>query len=142
MASRAKRNQNGQFKAGTSGNPKGRPKGALNRDKLRELIASDAEAILRALIAKAKDGDTRVALAILDRIMPPLKAAELPAELGELAGTRTEQGEAIMRAMAAGILTPGQTAQLLAALASQAKLAEVDELERRIAALETMAKDQ
>ena len=56
--------------------------------------------------------------------------------LEALSSTRTEQGEDILRAMADGVLSPGQAAQLLAALAAQAKIVEVDELEKRLAKLE------
>lgn len=130
---------NGRFPKGTSGNPNGRPKGALNRDKLRELLADDATEILQSLLAKAKGGDTRIALALLDRLVPPLKAAEAPADLSAgLTGTRTEQSETILQGVASGEIAPSQAAQLLAALVSQARIVEVDDVVRRLEALERM----
>jgi hypothetical protein len=39
--------------------------------------------------------------------------------------------------MAQGVLAPTQAAQVIAALAAHAKIAEVDELERRLQNLET-----
>ena len=41
-----------------------------------------------------------------------------------------------MHAMAAGVIAPGQAAQLLGAIAAQAKLVEVDAFDRRLEALE------
>jgi hypothetical protein len=46
------------------------------------------------------------------------------------------EGRSILQATVTGVIAPGQAAQLLAALASQAKLAEVDEIARRLAVLE------
>ena len=50
--------------------------------------------------------------------------------------TLTEQGRAVVAAVAAGELAPGQGASLLASLGTLAKLTETDELEWRIAQLE------
>lgn len=47
----------------------------------RDLVGDDAEAIVKPLLTKAKDGDVRVALAFMDRPLPPLKAVEIAAEL-------------------------------------------------------------
>ena len=52
------------------------------------------------------------------------------------AGTLTDQGRAVVAAIAAGKLAPSQGAALLASLGTLAKLTEADELKRRIAALE------
>jgi hypothetical protein len=47
----------------------------------------------------------------------------------------------VLRAAATGDLSPGQAAQLMTALAAQAKLTETDELAARIAALEAKHAD-
>ena len=122
---------------GTSGNPHGRrPAGLASVEKLRAALLDELPAILEALVTAAKGGDMQAARTILDRVLPPLKAQELPAFLGAFEGTLAEQGGAILKAMASGALAPGQAAQLLGALAAQAKVREVDELARRIADLE------
>ena len=51
-------------------------------------------------------------------------------------GTLTEHGRAVLSAVAAGELPPAQGAQLVAAIGQLARVVEIDELERRIAALE------
>lgn len=56
--------------------------------------------------------------------------------LEAITGSRTEQGQAILAEMAQGVLTPSQAAQLMAALAAQARIAEVDEFEQRLTTLE------
>ena len=70
------------------------------------------------------------------RMVPAIKAREENIPLPEFTGTLTERGDACLNALAQGRITSSETANLLSALASQAKLTEVDELERRIAALE------
>lgn len=51
-------------------------------------------------------------------------------------GTLTEQGRAVLTAVAAGALAPGQGCQLIAAIGALARVAEIDELSTRITALE------
>jgi hypothetical protein len=125
------------WQKGESGNPAGRPpKGYATADKLRAALAEEVPAILERLVAAAMRGDIAAARTILERVLPPLKAVEAPVILAPLLGTLTDQGRSILQATGSGGLAPGQAAQLLAALASQAKLTEVDEIARRLAALE------
>ncbi len=59
-----------------------------------------------------------------------------PVELRGLKGTLTEQGAAVIQAVASSQVTPEQAAKLLQALAAQAKIEEADRLEKRICELE------
>lgn len=103
---------------------------------LRAAIAKDVPAIVRKLKALALAGDTTAARLLLERTMPPLKAAELPVPLALPDGSLAEQGRAVLVAAGAGQLAPMQAAQLLAGLGALAKLIETDELAARVAALE------
>ena len=124
------------WKPGQSGNPKGRPPGAGEVAKLRAAIGEHVPEIINQLVASALGGDVGAARLLLERAIAPLKAAEA-AQAIELQGdTLTQQGRAVLAAVAAGELAPGQGAQLLAAIGSMARVAEVDELAARIAALE------
>ena len=51
-------------------------------------------------------------------------------------GDLTEQGKAILQAASEGELTPTQAGSLLSGLGTLAKVKEIDELEKRITALE------
>jgi hypothetical protein len=125
------------WRKGQSGNPHGRrAKGLATAERLRNALVKDLPAILDGIVKAAKGGDMQAARTILERVLPPLKPVEVPAVLDPPAGSLSDQGQNVLVAMAAGTLTPGQAAQLLSAIAAQAKIVEVDELARRLAALE------
>ena len=124
------------WKPGQSGNPKGRPPGAGEVAKLRAAIAGQVPAILQSLTAAALAGDVQAARLLLERTLPALKPAEQAQALHLPDGTLTAQGRAVLAAVAAGELAPGQGAALLGAIGTLARVAEVDELARRIEALE------
>ncbi len=124
------------WKPGQSGNPKGRPVGTGEVSKLRAAIADRVPELLAAMMARALDGDVGAARLLLERAIAPLKAAEQAQTLSLPDGTLTNQGRAVLSAVAAGDLAPGQGAQLLAAIGSLARVTEIDELTNRITALE------
>jgi hypothetical protein len=124
------------WKPGQSGNPAGRKPGTGDVAKLRAAIAGQVPDIIKNLTTAALAGDVGAARLLLERVIPPLKAAEQPAPLEMPDGTLTDQGRAVLAAAGAGELAPSQAAQLLAGLGALAKLIETDELAARIAALE------
>ena len=127
----------GRWKPGESGNPKGKPPGTGEVAKLRAAIGERVPELLAAMMTRALDGDVGAARLLLERAVAPLKAAEQPQALSLPDGTLTEQGRAVLAAVAAGELAPGQGAQLVAAIGTLARVAEIDELAARVAALET-----
>src|SRR5688572_24509921 len=127
----------GRWKAGESGNPAGRKPGSGEVARLRAAMAEHVPALLAVLVERALSGDVGAARLLLERTVAPLKAREEPAPLTMPDGTLTEQGRAVVASVATGEISPGQGATLLASLGTLAKLIETDELERRIAALES-----
>ena len=126
----------GRWKPGESGNPKGRTPGTGEVAAIRAAIADRVPDLLAAMMTRALDGDVGAARLLLERAVAPLKAVEQPQALTLPDGTLTDQGRAVLLAVAAGELAPGQGAQLLAAIGTLGKIAEVDELTRRIEILE------
>ena len=122
----------GRWKPGESGNPAGRTPGSGDVAKVRAAIAAHIPELLDAMMQRALDGDVGAARLLLERTVAPLKAAELAQPLGTL----TEQGRAVMAAVSAGEMAPGQGAALVGALGALARVAEVDELAARVAELE------
>lgn len=125
-----------RWKPGESGNPRGRPQGAGEVAKLRAGISQHIPGIIKKLVDQAKAGDAAAARLLLDRVLPPIKATEQPAPIDLPDGTLTDQGRAVLTAVGAGDIAPGQAAQLLSGLGALAKLIETDELAARVAALE------
>ena len=127
------------WKAGQSGNPAGRKPGTGAVAKIRASMAEHVPALVTVLLERAMAGDIGAARLLLERTVAPLKAAEQVAPLALPDGTLTEQGRAVIAAVASGELAPSQGAALLSSLGTLAKLTEADELARRIDALEALS---
>ena len=132
----AKKKPPGRWKTGESGNPAGRKPGTGEVAKLRAAIGERVPELLAAMMTRALEGDVGAARLLLERAIAPLKAAEQVQALSLPNGTLTEQGRAVLAAVAAGELAPGQGAQLLTAIGTLGKITELDELAARITALE------
>ena len=127
----------GRWKTGESGNPRGKTPGSGELQRLRAAIGEHVPEIIMQLVAAARGGDIQAARLILERVLPPVKAIEQAQAIDiPKDGTLTDQGRAVLSAVAAGELAPGQGAQLLAAIGTLGKIAELDELAARITALE------
>ena len=126
-----------KYKAGQSGNPAGRPKGIQDRRTvLRELLEPHSEGLIKKAVDMALEGDTTALRLCLERICPPIRSTGEPVTISGLEGSLSEQGRQIISSMGEGTLTPAEAAQMLSSLASQTRIQEADELERRIEVLE------
>lgn len=128
-----------RFIPGKSGNPDGRPKGSKNRSTLLlEALDDDLPELLSVVKAKAVEGDMTAMRLLLDRALPTRKPTSPPVNLPELsaAKTFTDKAGAILCAAGNGQLPPDVAAQLLSALGGVVKVLEIDDLLRRIEALE------
>ena len=128
------------FKPGTSGNPAGKPAGTRSKSTqlLLALMQDGAQKITQAVIDAAQGGDLMAAKIILDRVMPPAK--ERPVHV-ELPDTSTSEGvaaaqNAILQAVAAGELLPGEASTLSAIVEAKRRAIETQELTERITQLE------
>ncbi len=126
------------FKKGVSGNPNGRPKGSGLAGRLRKFIADDADEILQSVIDQAKAGDLAAAKLLLDRIVPPLKPEAQAVQIDALSGSGDLVGkaDAVIHAVGSGDIAPDIAAQLISAVATLAKVIEIDQLEKRLEQLE------
>ena len=104
--------------------------------ELRDKLALDVDKIIVVLREQALAGDPQAIRILLDRVLPSLRPVEMLTPLDMPDGTLTEQGRAVLAAVAAGDLAPGQGAQLMTAIGTLAKVSEFDELAARITALE------
>ena len=130
----------GQFQPGQSGNPSGRPPGSRSKIliALEALGEGEAEAIVRAMIDKAKDGDAAAAKAIFDRVWPPRKGARIQFDLPDVARAEDlpEAIAAINGQVAEGEISPDEGSLIVGLLETQRKAIETIELAARVATLE------
>lgn len=125
------------FQAGKSGNPRGRPRRTDTEKALRKKISEAAPGIIDRLLAASEEGDTTASKLLLERVLPAIKPVDTAIKLA--AGPEadmTEVGRAALLSMAAGELTPSQTREILSGIGALARIAETDELIRRITRLE------
>ena len=122
------------WKPGQSGNPAGKRPGTGKIDKLRAALTKELPEVLEALIAQAKAGDTGAIKLVLERTVPALRPVDAVAPLNlPVDGGLADQGRAVL---AAGHLPANQATGILQGLGNLAKLVELDELDKRVAALE------
>jgi hypothetical protein len=125
------------FEKGKSGNPEGRPKGIKDkRLAFRALFEPHAKAIVEKVIELAKTGDTAALRICIDRLVPPIKAKDMPVEIDGFEGGLADQGRTVLAALSQGRITPDEASTLMQTVAAQARITEVDELEKRVADLE------
>src|SRR5262245_26723005 len=72
-----------RFQKGQSGNPAGRPRGALNHTTVlaQELLSARVESIAGKLIELAESGDMRAIRVCMDRLVPAIKDQPITVEL-------------------------------------------------------------
>lgn len=133
------------WKPGESGNPEGRPKGVKSWDqRIREELRADFPALLAKLRDKALGGDRRALQYLIDRVLPAPRTTAPMIELAALhsAATLTDKANAVLDAVAAGELAPDLGAALIEAISKVVAVTEIDEMQRRIAALENRAQKE
>jgi Family of unknown function (DUF5681) len=134
-----------QFSKGQSGNPAGKPKGTLHKSTqaMQTLLEGEMEALTRKVVELALAGDTTALRLCLDRIAPAIKPSaqrinlEMPAP-----DNLTDTAKALVMAAASGEIPPDIAAQLVSAVASVARVEEMEHVKERLEALEKAIKDQ
>lgn len=132
------RDQKGRFAPGN----RGKPRGAKNRaTKLAmELLECGIEDVAGVVVEAARGGDLMAARIVLDKLIPSAKERriELPAfpDTATAAGVSQAQ-QHLLEAVAAGDITPGEANTLSGIVEARRKAIETQELEARIAALES-----
>lgn len=128
-----------RWKPGQSGNPGGRPK---RNGQVRALLETRRQELVQKAIDLALAGDVAALRLCMERLAPPLRPTSEAVVIPGLAEakTMTERCEVIVNAVGRGELSPTVGGELLAAIGNLAKALEVDELARRLAALEETQK--
>lgn len=106
---------------------------------VRDLLEPKRKELVQKAVDLALSGDPTALRLCIERLSPPPKAVSPAVVIEGLAEakTMTEKCEAIVRAVGRGAVSPTIASELLAAVSNLAKAMEVDELLRRIEALES-----
>lgn len=104
------------FQKGQSGNPAGRPRGALNRATAlaQNLLSEYAESIAIKVIELAMQGDRTAVRVCMDRLVPVIRHQPIAVELPpiEKPADSVEAAARIAAAVATGDLTASEAAEL------------------------------
>jgi Family of unknown function (DUF5681) len=129
-----------KFKAGQSGNPNGRPKGALNKTTLatQALLDEEAEALTRKAVELAKTGNPMALRLCLERVLPPRKDRPINFTMPKVEGAHDlpKVLGAILEAVAKGEITPGEGQTLTTMMEAYRKGLETADFDARLTILE------
>ena len=132
------------FKPGQSGNPNGRPKGALNKasQAIRALMEGEAEELGRVAIHKALEGDMTALRLCMERMLPAAKDTHIQFELPVMsnASEAAVAAQAVLKAVSEGEVTPLEGATVMGLVESYRRTLEVTELEERLVQVEERMK--
>lgn len=97
-----------------------------------------ADAIAKKVVEMAKQGDMSAARLVLERLVPPAKERPIFLTLPDTSSADgvAQAQAAILQAVAAGDILPGEAATLAGIVEARRKAVETQELEARISALE------
>lgn len=125
-----------QFTKGVSGNPAGRPKGIKDkRHRYAESIESMIPEVLESVFQKAIAGDMTAAKMLLDRSLPTKRPEQERVQIPIKESTALNARE-VLQSVFDGQVSPDVGASLLASITGVLKAIEVEELAKRIEALE------
>jgi hypothetical protein len=121
-----------------SGNPKGRPKGSRNKATIiiGALREGEPEALARMLVEKALAGDPAALRICMKRLWAPKRGRRVEFDLPELSGGAAQASQAILRACAAGSLSPREATDVMGLIATHFRTLKLTALEATPAELE------
>jgi len=94
------------------------------------------DALVEKAVELALGGDTQALKLCLERLIPPLKAVEMPVQAQIQGDSLTDQARSVVSLASTGEHSLQEVTGLMQAINSMARIIDVDELERRITTLE------
>lgn len=127
-----------KFKAGQSGNPAGRPKGALGKaTRWREALEPHGDELFKVAVEHALDGDMQALKLCLERISPAIKPSSDPVMFDLSGNTLSDKAESVLQAIADGVIDVDSGRKLIGAISDLGRIIEVDSILERLEALES-----
>jgi hypothetical protein len=137
----ARRQQDGRFAPGVSGNPRGRTKGTRNHaTRIAEtLLEGEARALVHKAVELALAGDVTALKLCLERILPRRHERTVTFALPSVSEPKHAAAALtrIVDGVGAGELTPGEAKALVSLVEAALKTLETVDHERRLSALES-----
>lgn len=134
------RNQDGTFKKGVSGNPKGCPSGSRNHATImaQKLIDDKSEGIINKAVDLANNGDPSMIRLCVERLVPPRKSSPVKIDLPDFSDITDlpTVTKAVADATSSGELTPEEADRIMKIFDRHLKALELADLEIRVKALE------
>ena len=127
------------FVKGQIANPRGRPTGLPDRrTQYRELIEGRMPELIERCVSLALQGDVQALRLCLERVLPAVRHGDelvvLPFDQADAMGA---QARNVIQAVFNGQISPSTASTLMTTIAGQAHAIEIDELAKRVEALET-----
>ena len=121
-----------------SPNPRGRPKGIIDkRTKVTQALMDDAPAVARVVIDAALEGDLQACGIVLARVAPALRPETYPVQFAfDASAPIAQQIEQVLAAMAGGAVAPDVGKLIIESIGTLSSARAVEELEARIITLE------
>ena len=122
----------------------GRKKGSGQAAHYRAMLEPHAEGLIQQVVDLAKSGDMAALKLCLDRLCAPLRPTDRLISIEGLEDCTglAAKGELILDHVAMGKVSPVEASNLMRAISSQARIIEVDELEKRITELENSSESK
>jgi len=116
----------------------GRKKGSGQAAHYRAMLEPHAGGLIQQVVDLAKSGDMAALKLCFDRLCAPLRPTDRLISIEGLEDCTglSAKGELILDHVALGKVTPVEASNLMRAISSQARIIEVDELEKRVTELE------
>jgi Family of unknown function (DUF5681) len=129
------------FARGQSGNPAGKPRGACNKVTVavESLMGEYGPQVTARVVKRACEGDMAAARLVLERIAPPRRGRAVHLKMPELGDAPSVMNAhaALLRAVAAGKVTPEEAEPVSAMLGAHLKAVETVDIDRRLRELES-----
>lgn len=127
------------FKKGLSGNPRGRPKGTLDkRVALRDMLTPHAEELIKVCVDLAKMGDGAALKICMDRLVAPIREERLHVTVPSINGPDDFPvvQASILASVASGELLPSEGQALSSLVDAQRRAHETTDMAAQLKAIQ------